>query len=84
MLFNHLQPAALDGRPDLRALLERLTARGALRAMVAGSGSAVWALAPSPAWARTAAAALTAEGAWAVACRFWPGGVRPGLVRRSV
>lgn len=81
MLFNDLQPAALDGRADAQALLERLSSRGALAAMVAGSGSAVWALAPSAAWASTAAAALNAEGVWALASRFWPGGVRSGLVR---
>ena len=84
MLFNDLQPAALLDRPDTRAVLERLTSRGAFAAMVAGSGSAVWALAPSLAWARTAAAALAAEGVWAVATRFWPGGLRPGLVRRAL
>jgi 4-diphosphocytidyl-2-C-methyl-D-erythritol kinase len=38
LLHNDLQPAALDLRPDLAALLEAGEAAGALRGLVSGSG----------------------------------------------
>lgn len=68
-LHNDLEPAAVDLRPDLVALLERGVAEGALRGLVSGSGPTCVFLCAD---ADTAAAVADALGA-----------VRPGVLTAS-
>ncbi len=76
VLANAFEAAVLPARPDVAALRLRLLSRGALGALLCGSGAAVFALAPSGAWARAEAAGLRASGLWAQATRML-GGRRP-------
>lgn len=55
------------GRPPLPV-------SGALGTVLAGSGTGLFSLAPSVAWARRAAAQLRSGGWFARACRLWPRG----------
>lgn len=57
-LHNDLEPAALDLRPDLAALLERGVAEGALRGLVSGSGPTCVFLCTDPESAAAVAAGL--------------------------
>jgi 4-diphosphocytidyl-2-C-methyl-D-erythritol kinase len=52
----------------------RLPVEGALGTVLAGSGTGLFSLAPSFAWARRAARRLRLDGWFARACRLWPGG----------
>ena len=76
LLANSFEDALLPARPDIAALKHRLAAEGAAAALLCGSGSAVWALAPSLRWAGGTAARLRADGVWARVARFEAGGVR--------
>jgi len=69
-LGNAFEAAVLPARPDIAALRARLLAAGARAALLCGSGAAIWALAPSAAWARAQAGALRRDGLWAAATRF--------------
>jgi 4-diphosphocytidyl-2-C-methyl-D-erythritol kinase len=74
-LGNAFDAVVPPARPDVAALRDRLLEAGALACLVSGSGSAVWALAPSGAWAQAAARALEASGCpWVRATRLWAGG----------
>ena len=65
-LHNDLQPAALDLRPALAALLDRGLRLGALGGVVSGSGPTCAFLCQGDAEARRLAAALQADGAQAL------------------
>jgi 4-diphosphocytidyl-2-C-methyl-D-erythritol kinase len=54
-VHNDLQPAAVALCPPIAAALEEMTARGATRALVSGSGPTVFGLFPTPEAARAAA-----------------------------
>jgi 4-diphosphocytidyl-2-C-methyl-D-erythritol kinase len=58
-LYNDLQPAALDLRPELAPLIEAGEREGALRGLVSGSGPTVVFLAESAEMARAVAAGLS-------------------------
>lgn len=75
-LGNSFEGALLPLRPDIAALKRRLQGDGSVAALVCGSGAAVWALAPSGAWARRVAAQLRTEGVWAAVAHFATGGAR--------
>lgn len=62
LLYNDLQPAALDLRPALEELITRGQDLGALRGLVSGSGPTVVFLCESADAAREVAGGLTAEG----------------------
>jgi 4-diphosphocytidyl-2-C-methyl-D-erythritol kinase len=66
-LENDLQPAALALRPELTAVLDELRSRGALAALVSGSGPTCFGLFPDLAAARAAAEGM--PGALAVRLR---------------
>lgn len=65
MLANSFEPIILSQRPDIAAARATLLQRGALGALLCGSGSAVFAVAPTGAWARDTATALRGAGLWA-------------------
>lgn len=77
LLGNSFEEAILPLRPDIVELRERLVAEGGLAALLCGSGSAVWALAPSLRWAGEVARRLRADGWWAMTARFSAQGVGP-------
>ncbi|MCB0906523.1 MAG: 4-(cytidine 5'-diphospho)-2-C-methyl-D-erythritol kinase [Nocardioidaceae bacterium] len=61
-LHNDLQPAALDLRPDLAAVIERGEAAGALKGMISGSGPTVLLLCAHRIQAQVVAGALAVAG----------------------
>jgi 4-diphosphocytidyl-2-C-methyl-D-erythritol kinase len=75
LLANAFEAAVLPRRPDIALLRRRLQEAGAYGSLLCGSGAAVWALAPSAAWAHKLARELRAEGCWAAATRLHPVGV---------
>lgn len=62
LLHNDLEPVALSLEPSLGAVMEAVSAAGALRALVSGSGPTVVGLAESEAHAVAVAQALTTQG----------------------
>ena len=64
---NDLMENAMSLEPDIRKACEALTAVGALRVHLTGSGATVWALAEDSATAQRWAADLTQAGFWACA-----------------
>jgi 4-diphosphocytidyl-2-C-methyl-D-erythritol kinase len=69
---NDLERAVFSHHPELADAKARLLEAGALRALMSGSGSAVYGVMPSRERAEGVARAFRARGWWAVATRFWP------------
>ncbi|MBX6350216.1 MAG: 4-(cytidine 5'-diphospho)-2-C-methyl-D-erythritol kinase [Clostridia bacterium] len=69
-VFNDLEPAALGLAPEIEEGRERLRAAGAQAVGLSGSGSALWAVMPSPAAADRVRRALRRAGWWAWSGRF--------------
>ena len=61
-LANDLEPAAIDLRPELAAVIATAEAHGALKAVVSGSGPTVAALVRDEADAQLVASALEVSG----------------------
>lgn len=72
---NDLEAAVFAHHPELAAAKAELLAAGAPRALMSGSGSALYAVVPSMRKARAAARAFRERGWWATATTFFPGGV---------
>jgi 4-diphosphocytidyl-2-C-methyl-D-erythritol kinase len=68
-LRNDLETAVLPGRPDIAELKQRLVERGALGALMSGSGSAVFGIFAGHRAAQETAAAMSKNGVWARAVR---------------
>jgi len=73
---NDLEAAVLPQRRDIAELKERLLGRGAVGALMAGSGSAVVGIFPARKTAQETAAHLSNNRVWACAVRSVGGGVR--------
>jgi 4-diphosphocytidyl-2-C-methyl-D-erythritol kinase len=71
---NALEAAVTGSHPVLAEAVAGLRAAGALAALLCGSGSALFALAPSAAWSRRLAAAFRARGWFARTVALWPRG----------
>jgi 4-diphosphocytidyl-2-C-methyl-D-erythritol kinase len=68
-LRNDLERAVLPARPDIAELKARLLEHGALGALMAGSGCAVFGIFSTHKAAQETAAAMSKEGVWARAVR---------------
>lgn len=75
-LGNSFEGALLPLRSDIAYLKQRLEADGSVATLICGSGSAVWALAPTDAWAGRVASRLRGEGIWASSAHFTAAGAR--------
>lgn len=75
-LFNSLQPAAIYLMPEVESIRKQLVERGALGALVSGSGPTVFAIAKSKAAAREIAAQMAGEGRMVLATQTIRTGVQ--------
>lgn len=71
-IWNDMEQAAFDLCPTAGVVRDALLERGALAAMLSGSGSAVFGLAEDEAEAHSLAGKMKALGTWAFACHTVP------------
>ena len=70
LLANNLTPAATSLMPEIAEITEQLEAQpGILKALLAGSGSTVFAVVANPQAANTAATNFQAKGYWTQVCK---------------
>jgi len=82
-LRNDLEAAVLPERPDIAALKQELLDRGALGALMAGSGSAVFGVFRDRTMAQETAVAMCKRGLWAQAVRSIEAGARASRLVRA-
>jgi 4-diphosphocytidyl-2-C-methyl-D-erythritol kinase len=73
-LGNSFEAVVYPRRGDVARLRADLLTAGALACVLCGSGSALFALAPTAAWAARVARRLRQAGIWSAPVRFWPKG----------
>jgi 4-diphosphocytidyl-2-C-methyl-D-erythritol kinase len=80
-MANDLEPVVAAGHPDLAAARAELLAAGALGVVMCGSGSALFALARSRAWAAERARSFRSRGWFGRAVSLWASGAEVHAAR---